>query len=55
MEFTMEIPIHGKRHRTDGPDVEWADGTKVWYLYGEFHFRDDLARAVPVISKIDAS
>jgi len=23
---------NGKRHRTDGPAVEYADGTKCWYL-----------------------
>jgi hypothetical protein len=27
--------LNGKRHREDGPAVEWADGTKCWYLNGE--------------------
>ena len=30
----------GKRHRTDGPAVEWADGTKAWYLNGKLHRTD---------------
>ena len=24
----------GVFHRTDGPAVEWADGTREWWLYG---------------------
>lgn len=31
---------HGKRHRTDGPAVEWADGDKAWYLNGKLHRTD---------------
>ena len=27
-------------HRTDGPAVEWADGTKVWYVEGKRHRTD---------------
>ena len=27
--------VHGKRHRTDGPAIEWGDGTKFWYLNGK--------------------
>jgi hypothetical protein len=30
----------GKRHRTDGPAVIWADGSKFWYQHGNRH-RDD--------------
>jgi hypothetical protein len=25
---------NGKRHRTDGPAIEYADGTKHWYIDG---------------------
>ena len=32
--------LNGKRHREDGPAVEWADGTKVWYLNGKQHRED---------------
>ena len=24
--------MNGKYHRTDGPAIEWADGTKDWFL-----------------------
>ena len=24
--------LNGKRHRVDGPALEWANGTKEWYL-----------------------
>ena len=27
--------LNGKLHRTDGPAVEWADGSKTWWLHGE--------------------
>jgi hypothetical protein len=27
-------------HRTDGPAVEYSDGTKVWYLNGQRHRTD---------------
>jgi len=29
-----------KRHREDGPAVEYADGSKSWYLNGERHRTD---------------
>ncbi len=34
----------GQYHRTDGPAVEWTDGSKEWYLYGELHRTDGPAR-----------
>ncbi len=27
--------LNGERHRTDGPAVEFKDGTKLWYLNDE--------------------
>jgi hypothetical protein len=30
----------GKLHREDGPAVEFADGTKEWYLNGRLHRAD---------------
>jgi len=27
--------LDGKRHREDGPAIEWADGDKSWYLNGK--------------------
>ena len=32
--------VSGKRHREDGPAVEYADGSKVWYLNGKRHRED---------------
>jgi len=33
----------GKRHRTDGPSIEWADGTKFWYFDDKLHRTDEPA------------
>jgi hypothetical protein len=30
----------GRKHRLDGPAVEWAAGYKAWYQYGERHRED---------------
>jgi hypothetical protein len=30
----------GKRHREDGPAIEWAGGHKEWYLNGKRHRED---------------
>ena len=32
--------LNGKRHREDGPAVEWASGTRHWHLNGELHRED---------------
>jgi hypothetical protein len=32
--------LNGKRHREDGPAVEWSDGSKYWYLNGNRHRED---------------
>ena len=32
--------LNGKRHREDGPALEYADGTKFWYLNGKRHRED---------------
>ena len=37
----------GQLHRTDGPAIEWADGTKWWYQNGLLHRTDGPA----IISK----
>jgi hypothetical protein len=28
---------NGKRHRTDGPAIEWANGNNEWYQNGKLH------------------
>ena len=43
IEYTVKVydngskwwHLNGKRHREDGPAVEWADGDKFWFLNGE--------------------
>ena len=30
----------GQLHRTDGPAVEYSDGSKEWYINGERHRED---------------
>ena len=30
----------GQLHREDGPAIEYADGSKFWYLNGELHRED---------------
>ena len=30
----------GQLHRTDGPAIEYADGTKWWYIHGQLHRTD---------------
>ena len=32
--------LNGKRHREDGPAIEWSDGAKEWYLNGKHHRED---------------
>jgi hypothetical protein len=32
--------LDGKRHREDGPAIEYADGTKYWYLNDKQHRED---------------
>ena len=32
-----------RKHRTDGPAVEWANGTKEWFQNGQRHRIDGVA------------
>jgi len=32
--------LNGKRHREDGPAIEFADGSKEWCLHGKWHRED---------------
>ena len=36
-EDFIEWHLNGKRHREDGPAVEWHDGEKWWYRDGDLH------------------
>ena len=43
IEYTVQVfndgtkrwYLNGKRHREDGPAIEWIDGYKAWYLNGQ--------------------
>jgi len=37
---TKQWYLNGKRHREDGPAIEYADGDKSWYLNGKRHRED---------------
>jgi hypothetical protein len=45
IEYTVKVYPNGnkfwylndKRHREDGPAIEYANGTKCWYLNGKYH------------------
>jgi len=45
IEYTVKVDSNGskqwfindKKHREDGPAVEWASGTKSWWLNGNLH------------------
>ena len=44
---SKEWYLNGKRHREDGPAVEWATGWKHWYLNGKHHREDGPAVESP--------
>ena len=33
----IEYRLNGKRHRTEGPAVEYPNGDKYWYVNGKLH------------------
>ena len=52
LKYRIEVDEHGTRryfnsanqlHRTDGPAVEWDNGTKSWYQNGKRHRIDGAA------------
>ena len=49
LKYRIEVNMYGTRryynnagelHRDEGPAVEWADGTKLWYQNGQLHRTD---------------
>jgi hypothetical protein len=36
--------LNGWRHREDGPAVEWADGSKEWWLSGQYVTEEEFNR-----------
>ncbi len=47
---TFYLNKKGFMHRTDGPAVEYASGSKVWYLNGKRH-REDGAGLIDVVAQ----
>ena len=41
---TIEWFQNDKRHRLDGPALEFADGYKAWYQNGKLHRLDEILR-----------
>lgn len=37
---TKQWFVNGKRHREDGPSIEWSSGSKTWYKNGKRHRTD---------------
>jgi hypothetical protein len=44
---TKRWRLNGKRHREDGPAIEYSDGSKRWYLNGKLHREDGPAIEYP--------
>ena len=48
IEYTVKVYHNGdkswwlnnKRHREDGPAVEWSNGSKEWWMNGKLHRED---------------
>ena len=47
IEYTVKVDngtkswfLNGKKHREDGPAIEYANGYKSWYINGELHRED---------------
>ena len=47
IEYTVKVDngtkswfLNGKKHREDGPAIEYANGYKAWYINGELHRED---------------
>ena len=49
---TKEWWLNGKRHREDGPAVEWASGYKHWWLNGEQYSEPNYYRQLYKLGKI---
>ena len=47
---TYWVNNDGALHRTDGPAIEYVDGTRKWYLNGERHREDD-----PAVEYVDGT
>lgn len=52
-KFVIRHLRNGKFHRTDGPAIEYADGTKYWYLNGKLFvdFEEDWKGTVRMVKE----
>jgi hypothetical protein len=50
---TKQWYLNGQLHRTDGPAVEWHDGSKRWFLIGkEYSNETEWKRMVKLLAFI---
>ena len=48
--------LNGRRHREDGPAVEWADGYKSWYLNGTSYTEKEFNEKMnPTVKELSVS
>ena len=52
---TKEWRLNDKRHRLDGPAVEWANGDKEWYLNGNKVSAEEIFNLLPKEGRLKAS
>jgi hypothetical protein len=46
--------LNGKRHRVDGPAIEYVNGDKVWYMFGKLHRSPVLGQAIgPAVEYVE--
>lgn len=46
--ISHEYFLNGKRHREDGPAIEWSDGTYEYWINGRLHREDGPAAKYPL-------
>jgi len=44
--------LNGKRHREDGPAIEYADGTRCWYLNGVEYTEEEFNKKTTKVKEI---
>jgi hypothetical protein len=44
--------LNGKRHREDGPAVEYTNGTRFWYLNGEEYTEEEFLKKTVTVREL---
>jgi hypothetical protein len=44
--------LNDQLHREDGPAIEWADGTKSWWLNGEYLTEEEFNRRTAKVKEL---